>query len=431
MKKLLSVIVSLTLVVSAGTAGVFAAENAPAFSDTVGTAYEKPAEYLAEKQILSGFPDGTFQPEQTITRAQACTMTAKLLNASDSELTAAAGSAAASFSDVTAENWFAPYIGYCVSKGIIVGYTDKTVRPCQQIALRAFAPILCRAAGDSDASLGGTWPSNYLTSAENRGFLKDLADCSADTDSDKPLSRGNAAIMTYNYAVGASEGEKPDPAPDPDPAPNPSDNPLESYNGRAFGIITETGSTLNSKGDQVGMVTFLMGGKTYSLLTRESCREKALACKDTDALVYLQMSNGVVKDIIPVTPDTADKDGAKYILTETSAAGADSAQLLFAEVKSRNGGFVRYYGDGGEEKCFTILEEQNIVYTCEPDGSDLKYAQGSISDIDEGCYVIAYSIGEDADQLASVIIVIDSSDADEILEKAAGGEIHAPRGFLS
>ena len=90
MKRLLSVIVSLTLVISAGTAGVFAAENAPAFSDTVGTAYEKPAEYLAGKQILSGFPDGTFQPEHTITRAQACTMTAKLLNASDSELTAAA-----------------------------------------------------------------------------------------------------------------------------------------------------------------------------------------------------------------------------------------------------------------------------------------------------------------------------------------------------
>ena len=151
-----------------------------------------------------------------ITRAQACTMTAKLLGASDSELASAAEKAADSFSDVAKENWFAPYIGYCVNKGIINGYTDKTVRPSQQISLSELAAILCRAAGDSDASLGGTWPLNYLTSAKNRGILEDLEKCDPDTDGEKPLSRGNAAIMTYNYSLNTSGGENPDPAPNPD-----------------------------------------------------------------------------------------------------------------------------------------------------------------------------------------------------------------------
>ena len=70
------------------------------------------------------------------------------------------------------------------------------------------------------------------------------------------------------------------------------------------------------------------------------------------------MSNGVVKDIVKVMPETAAKDGEKYILTETSADGENA--LLFAEVKSRNGGFVRYYGPQGAKKYFTILEDQNI-----------------------------------------------------------------------
>lgn len=438
-KKFLSVIAVCILVISSGTAGIFAAEGTSAFSDTAGTDYETSAAYLAEKQILSGFPDGTFRPEATITRAEACAMMTRLLGASDEELAEAASTAAGSFSDVTAENWYASYIGYCVSKGMIVGYTDNTVRPSQQISLSEFATILCRAAGDSDESLGGTWPSNYLERAENRGLLKDIINCSADSDSANPLSRGNAAIMTYNYVFTEPYGgEDPDPDQDSDPDEDQdsdsntesSDNLLDTFNGRAFGIITEVGSALNSSGNEVGSVTFLMGEKTYSLLTKTSCLEKALACEGTDALVYLQMSNGIIKDIVQVTPQTTAKDGEKYILTE-AADPSDTARILFVEVKSRNGGFVRYYGADGEEKSFTILEGENIVYTCEPDGSDLKYNTGSLSDIDEGCYVIAYSIGEEADQLATVIIVIDGGDADEILESVEDDQSHAPRGFLS
>ena len=54
---------------------------------------------LAGKGIIQGYPDGTFGPENPVTRAEAVTMIARLLSRSD---TFTAGK---TFSDVEAEYW--------------------------------------------------------------------------------------------------------------------------------------------------------------------------------------------------------------------------------------------------------------------------------------------------------------------------------------
>ena len=170
MKKIISAIVSCVLVMTMGAAASFAAEKqdepaAAQFSDVAGTPYEKAVVYLTEKGVIDGFEDGTFRPQGIVTRAQACKMIAQMLGAAEDELKAAAESAAKSFGDIEASDWAAPYIGYCVEKGIAAGYPDQSFKGSKQITLAEYAALLCRADGDSDSSLGGAWPDNFIWKA--------------------------------------------------------------------------------------------------------------------------------------------------------------------------------------------------------------------------------------------------------------------------
>ena len=422
MKKIISVIVSCLLAASAGTAAF--ADDTVIFADVQDTPYETAASYLAEEGILNGFPDGSFRPGQSISRAEACTLVSKMMDAAETELAASAASAAGAFSDVTEDNWFAPYIGYCVAEGYVIGYTDGTVRPQQQISFHEFVTMICRAAGDTDSSLGDTWPSNYIESARDRGLLEGLSDFDEQTEGSDPLDRGNAAIIAYNYELSREAGEEPGGG-----EPEPEDNPLESFSGRALGIITETGTALNDDGDEVGCITFMMGENTYELLTSASAKDIVSKCSDTDALVYLQMRRGEVRDIIPITYGTANADGVRYILTP-SVSGEDEETPAFVRVGQSNGGFVRYYGTGGEEGSFSLEEGNCVIYTCSSDGDSLKYERGTAGDICEGCYLIAYTVDEDSQGLANVVIVIDADDADEILAPADEADSSGPRNFL-
>ena len=43
------------------------------FTDIAGTTHETAIQSLAEANITTGYPDGTFRPQQTVTRAQMAT----------------------------------------------------------------------------------------------------------------------------------------------------------------------------------------------------------------------------------------------------------------------------------------------------------------------------------------------------------------------
>ena len=81
--------------------------------------------YAKTQGIASGYEDGTFRPENPVTRAEA----AKLL-------VVAAGlslDATENFTDVPANKWYAPYVAALKAAGVANGYTDGTYRPDNQI----------------------------------------------------------------------------------------------------------------------------------------------------------------------------------------------------------------------------------------------------------------------------------------------------------
>ena len=83
-------------------------------------------ERLADMGIISGFPDGSFKPDATLTRAQHAAMLMKAF-----ELTPIRE--ATGFSDVATDFWGKEAIEKANRAGFLSGYPDKTFRPNQNL----------------------------------------------------------------------------------------------------------------------------------------------------------------------------------------------------------------------------------------------------------------------------------------------------------
>ena len=103
-------------------------------SDDVGRA----ANILKEREIIGGYPDGTFGAEKFVNRAEAAKflMTAVLTG----ELPDL--SSETSFSDVASNQWFTNYVALAARFGVINGNPDNTFRPANTINTAEFLKML-------------------------------------------------------------------------------------------------------------------------------------------------------------------------------------------------------------------------------------------------------------------------------------------------
>jgi parallel beta-helix repeat protein len=83
-------------------------------------------EALASKNIIAGFPDGTFKPNEPVTRAQFAAIVTKAF-------TPASQRPAINFNDVARNFWAFQVIQSAYQGGFVSGYPDKTFKPQQQI----------------------------------------------------------------------------------------------------------------------------------------------------------------------------------------------------------------------------------------------------------------------------------------------------------
>ncbi|KZR58919.1 S-layer homology domain-containing protein [Pseudobacillus badius] len=100
----------------------------------------KEIQFMAKKGYLSGYADGTFGPNQTVTRAQAAKLLAKALHFDPKQK---AGQAI--FKDVPVQSEFLPYICFLNEKGIMSGYKDGTFRPNEPLSRAQMARMLTEA----------------------------------------------------------------------------------------------------------------------------------------------------------------------------------------------------------------------------------------------------------------------------------------------
>ena len=140
--------------------------------------------------IVEGNPDGTFQPEKAVNRAEFAAMITRALGIPKSAL---AGYTSTSFKDTSGYGWAVPYLAFCQSKGIMLGDGAGNAMPGRTINTNEAATMVLRALGytANSSALIGTWPSNYVSMAQDLGIYDDTASASN-------VDKQNAAQMIYN-----------------------------------------------------------------------------------------------------------------------------------------------------------------------------------------------------------------------------------------
>lgn len=79
-------------------------------------------DYLIDKEVITGYEDGTFRPDKTVTRAEAAIMIGKLKGLDGTPK-------ATGFTDVSPSSKASGYIAAAQEAGYLNGYPDKTFRP--------------------------------------------------------------------------------------------------------------------------------------------------------------------------------------------------------------------------------------------------------------------------------------------------------------
>lgn len=143
---------------------------------------------LQDLDIVNGYDDATFRPDNRITRAE---FTKIVICMMDKETEARALTSASGFYDVPQGSWSAPYINYAVAKEILSGYSDGSFGPDRTISFSEALTILLRTLGYTEAEVGYFWPNNYVDAAASLGVTAGMY-----YSADAPLTRATAAILT-------------------------------------------------------------------------------------------------------------------------------------------------------------------------------------------------------------------------------------------
>lgn len=161
---------------------ILLASVTPAFAASltdVGNSKNKAAiEFLSDKGVIGGYPDGTFRPLNTVNRAELLKI---LVGGKGAAPTMDTYSNC--FPDVTNE-WFAPFVCYAKEQGWVGGYPDGTFRPASTVNTAEAIKMVVNAQGyqipeSAPAFLyedveNSAWYAPYVKAAKDKGILEEV-----------------------------------------------------------------------------------------------------------------------------------------------------------------------------------------------------------------------------------------------------------------
>ena len=191
MKKVLSIVLSLVLVICMMPVMAFAGSNDAVYSDIAGEKCEGAVNVLSALGVVDGYENGTYKPEQTVTRAEMAKLVITALGM-DSYATATKSS----YSDMANAQWAIPVVEYATNLGIIEGVGGGRFSPGNPVTYEQAATMIVRAIGFTTAcnEMNGTWPAIYVQKATALGLFENVEGNNYGTGA----NRGDVAIMLYN-----------------------------------------------------------------------------------------------------------------------------------------------------------------------------------------------------------------------------------------
>ena len=142
-KRIASILLAISMLLSM----VFVANATVTFSDIQGHWAKEYIEYWVGKGVINGYADGTFLPNNQMTRAEVCKV---LMMAYEMPQDVES----LGFTDVAANSWYYTYVNACAAFGAVDGYPDHTFRPDGKITRSEAVKMIALSAGLSQEANG-------------------------------------------------------------------------------------------------------------------------------------------------------------------------------------------------------------------------------------------------------------------------------------
>lgn len=194
---------NLKKVISAASALAVSASGIAAFAatypDVPNTAdYYQAVSELSALKVIEGFEDGTFKPEENVTRAQITKMVVTALGNQVASAAEASAGRDTQFADVTGSHWAAGFVAVGTSsaaQNFINGYSATSFGPEDNVTYAQAIKMLVAALGYSSSAEGaGGWPSGYLKYGYSLGLTTGLSGIG----NDQQLNRAQVAVLIDN-----------------------------------------------------------------------------------------------------------------------------------------------------------------------------------------------------------------------------------------
>ena len=424
-------------------------------SDISGNANEKAIKELEAQNILQGTPEGKFNPNKELSRAEAAVMFVKAFYEKDEKKIAAAVEKEQSFSDVAGDHWANAYLKYAKMKGIMAGYPDGTAKPDKPVTKEEMLALALAAkkVNLDEVKKAADWKAAVTQRAQQSNLL-------LDTEKDASANRAFAAQVVYN-AIQKSK-KKLNPA-----TANEATFPIEKLK---YGEL-KFSDAMDKYGDMPiasDVKVFTYGeSKNYkadmklpefkdleidTIYKYKDAKAKAFYIEENGKITYMLLPKdagftGAVYCVVNDTHIGTAANGEKAEVIDSLTAGkpiswsCESGVILQDATKYKNGNFVKLLvSDGvvhaivpllantedfkvltkitaGESKFETVTEVSKGViklgdkYIGTKDAPTVyqfkagKYKSASLGSVTKGTKVKAFDITDDKEESADLLII--------------------------
>ena len=282
---------------------------------------------LVSLGVINGYTDGSFKPNDTVTRAEMAKMI-YVLRTGNSDASAY-NDDYSTFADIKG-HWARGYVKYCQSLGIIAGQSATKFAPDQTVTAQEAAKMLLVTLGyDAQKAglVGTTWAAKTNALADENGLLEDV-----NTSFTGPCPRQYAAQLIYNAIDAATVVWRDDAYTKYNYNGDENKTIGEKYMGlsKTVGILSDVTKdtytlSVDKNADEStgkGLSTFTKVTKDYSALKYQKVK---VLYKDKDKVfgVYSMTDDNTVATAVM---DDVKMDGGKLKIDGTKYTLADAAK---------------------------------------------------------------------------------------------------------
>ena len=171
LKKILALVLAMVMTLSVmSVAGAFTDD------ESISANYKEAADVLSGLKVFQGRPDGSFDPQGSITRAEVAAIIYRIATGDVDNKQVSIYADYNKFPDVTNDKWFAGYVNYCANAEYVKGRPDGKFDPDATVTGYEALAMILRAIGydANDEFTGPNWAVNTASIANQRGITKNV-----------------------------------------------------------------------------------------------------------------------------------------------------------------------------------------------------------------------------------------------------------------